>query len=245
MRSAELALASGYSVQQIRQLESRGVIPTAMRESNGYRSFASRHLRALLAYRDLASALGPLTARDAMRRIQQLPTSEAASLISGLAFDLEVERRQVRAARTALISIHEEADAETAFPGEPEPGADSMTITELSLALGVRASTLRHWESEELVKPDRVPSLSGRRPPLTARIYRRMAIRDARITSALRLGGYRIPEIREAVWALRNLDDTGWSLAALDERAEAVARRTLALFRAGSVLVDMIDSSHR
>ena len=31
-----------------------------------------------------------------------------------------------------------------------------MTITELAAALGVRASTLRFWEQEGLVSPDRV-----------------------------------------------------------------------------------------
>ena len=180
MRTSELAEASGYSVQQIRQLESRGVLPAAGRLANGYRSFSRLHLRALLAYRDLARAVDPVAAREV------------------------------------------------------------MTITELSRALGVPASTLRFWESAGLVFPDRVEARAG-----TARMYRDTAIRDARITSALRTGGYRIPEVREAIGALRELGDASRSLTALDERREAVARQTLALFRAGRVLVDLIDTDHR
>ena len=37
MRTAQLSRASGYSVQQVRDLERLGVIPPAAREQNGYR----------------------------------------------------------------------------------------------------------------------------------------------------------------------------------------------------------------
>lgn len=242
LRTAELAEASGYSVQQIRQLETRGVLPAADRRVNGYRSFSRLHLRALLAYRDLAQAAGPVVAREVMTTIQHLPLIDATARLSGLGHGLESERRQILEARAALISIRSEAVTEPAAT-EPEANAgseDSMTITELSHALGVPTSTLRFWESEGLVAPDRVEARAG-----SARIYRVTAIRDARITSALRTGGYRIPEVREAITALRELGDASGSLTALDERLETVARRTLALFRAGSVLVDLIDPDHR
>ena len=248
LRTAELADASGYSVQQIRQLETRGVLPAADRRANGYRSFSRLHLRALLAYRDLAQAVGPVVAREVMMTIQHLPLIDATARLSGLGHALEAERRQVLQARASLITIRSESATEPAA-AEPEaatvPAADaglgdSMTITELSQALGVPASTLRYWEAAGLVAPDRVEARAG-----TARIYRVTAIRDARITSALRMGGYRIPEVREAITALRELGDAARSLTALDERLETVARRTLALFRAGSVLVDLIDPGHR
>ncbi|MDN5587750.1 MAG: MerR family transcriptional regulator [Brevibacterium sp.] len=111
---------------------------------------------------------------------------------------------------------------------------ETMRTSELAEASGW------FWESAGLVSPDRVEARAG-----TARMYRDTAIRDARITSALRTGGYRIPEVREAIGALRELGDASRSLTALDERRKAVARRTLALFRAGSVLVDLIDTDHR
>lgn len=239
MRTSELASTSRYSVQQIRQLETRGVIPAAGRLSNGYRQFSPIHLRALRAYRDLANAVGPVVARDVMIKAWHLSVVEAAALFSGLGHALETERRQVVAARSALISIRAETEAETTTEtktgAEPEAD-DSMTITELSQALGAPASTLRFWESEGLVAPERVEARSG-----TARIYRATSIRDARITSALRTGGYRIPEIREALGALRELGDASRSLAALDARLETLARRTLDLFRACSVLADLIE----
>lgn len=243
MKTSDLADASGYSVQQIRQLETHGVIPAATRHPNGYRRFSPEHLSALLAYRELVSAVGAVLSREVMSEVQHLPLPESAALISGLGYSLEVERRQVLAARAAVIAIRTETETETetAAVSESRSAAlGSMTITELSQALDVPSSTLRFWESVGLVNPGRVEAQSQ-----TARIYRTMAIRDARITAALRKGGYRIPEVQEAIGALRELGDASRSLAALDERLEAVARRTLALFRAGSVLADMVDPSHR
>ncbi|ERK72261.1 transcriptional regulator, MerR family, partial [Leifsonia aquatica ATCC 14665] len=51
---AAVATASGYSRQQIRDLERLGVIPPAERAPNGYRSFDATHIRALRVYRGVA-----------------------------------------------------------------------------------------------------------------------------------------------------------------------------------------------
>lgn len=230
MTTAAVAAASGYSVQQVRDLEALGVLPAAARSPAGYRRFSPAHLHALRAYRDLAHAVGPVEARRTMRAIRRQPPDQAVASISGLHVRLNDEREQVLAARLALESIH----AEAATDAEPVD-EDSMTITELSQALGVRASTLRFWETAGLVAPDRVPTRAG-----TARRYPVAAIRDARITAALRAGGYRIPDVRAALTALRDLDDVSSSRAALDARLAAIAQRTRALLRAGALLAEII-----
>ena len=58
-----------------------------------------------------------------------------------------------------------------------------MSITELSAALGVRSSTLRFWEHQGQITPDREQALAARR-------YTPDAVRDARIVAALGAGGY-------------------------------------------------------
>ncbi|MFR9727863.1 MerR family transcriptional regulator [Saccharopolyspora sp. MS10] len=113
-----------------------------------------------------------------------------------------------------------------------------MSITELSQAIGVRASTLRFWEKVGLVAPDRVATPSG-----TSRRYSVTAIREARITAALRAGGYRIPDVHKAITAIRDLDDVSDSLTALDARLRSIAERTLALLRTGPLLAEIIESS--
>ncbi|MEV0251566.1 MerR family transcriptional regulator [Nocardia sp. NPDC050712] len=228
-----VATATGYSVQQIRDLERLGVIPTAMRAPNGYRQFGADHVRDLHAYRDLAEAVGPVEARHAMRAIRALPLAEAASLICALPARLEWERDQALAARAALRVI----EAEATTDAEPV-AADTMTITELSRALGLRASTLRFWEQAGLLTPDRVETRSG-----SARRYPLIAIRDARITTALRAAGYGIPEVRQAITAIRDLHDVGDSRTTLDNRLHTIARRQLALLRAAAVLAEIIRDS--
>lgn len=231
MTTAAVAAAAGYSAQQVRDLEALGVLPAAARSGNGYRRFSAAHLSALHAYRGLAYAVGPVEARRAMRAIRRQPPDQGAALICGFHARLNDERAQALAARLALESIRAEANIDA----EPVDG-DSMTITELSQALGVKASTLRFWEKVGLVEPERVgtPAGSARRYPLTA-------IREARITAALRAGGYRIPDVLTAITAVRDLDEVSGSLAALDARLAAIADRALALLRVGDLLAGIID----
>lgn len=231
MTTAAAASAVGYSVQQVRDLEARGVIAVAARSPSGYRRFSAEHIRSLRAYRDLAYAVGPVEARRAMRDIRLQPRDQAAALICEFHVRLNAEREQALSARHALESI----SAETTTDAKPVED-DSMTITELSQALGVRPSTLRFWEKVGLVAPDRVATRAG-----TARRYTLTAIREARITAALRAAGYRVPDVQKAITAIRDLADASDSLAALDARLDSIAQRTLALLRTGSLLAELIE----
>ncbi|MEV0855721.1 MerR family transcriptional regulator [Nocardia fluminea] len=233
MSTAAAGAEAGYSVQQVRDLEALGVIPVAPRSSSGYRRFSEEHVRHLRAYRHLANSAGPVVARRVMRDLRRLPRAQAVALISGLHAGLNAEREHALSARRALESINDEAVTD-AVPVDD----DSMTITELSQALGVRASTLRFWEKAGLVAPERVATPAG-----TARRYTLPAIREARVTSALRAGGYRIPEVQAAITAIRDLGDTSNSLTALDARLDSIAQRTLALLRAGALLAEIIETA--
>ncbi|GED98696.1 MerR family transcriptional regulator [Gordonia crocea] len=233
MTTATVAAAAGYSVQQVRDLEALGVVGPAARTGSGYRQFSPEHVRGLRAYRDLAHAVGPVDARRALRQIRRDPPDRAAALVGEFHSRLNREREQTLAARAALESISAEAATDA-----PPAAGDAMTITELSQALGVRASTLRFWESVGLVAPERVPTAAG-----TARRYPVRAIREARITAALRAGGYRIPEVMQAITAIRELPDVATSLAALDARLQAISQRALALLRAGALIAEIIEGA--
>ncbi|GAA0600936.1 MULTISPECIES: MerR family transcriptional regulator [Thermomonosporaceae] len=231
--TAALSAASGYSAQQIRDLEALGVIPRAPRAANGYRRFSRRHVRDLRAYRELATAVGPVRARHAMREIRALPPGEAAALVSSFHIALNRERDDALAAREALEMIRAEAAADAA----PAAG-DSMTITELAEALGVRASALRFWEKAGLVRPERVAARAG-----SARRYPLPAIREARITAVLRAAGYRVPDVQRTMAAVRRVHDLDDPLRTLDARVEAITHRTRALLRAGTDLAEIITDS--
>ena len=229
--TSSLAAASGYSVQQVRDLERLGVIPPANRQPNGYRRFGPVHLRALYAYRQLAIAVDPVNARVAMAEARLLPYDEAIARVIALHVDLARARDDTIAALRALDGIVEE-DRNAALPSP----SDAMSITELAAALGVRSSALRFWEQQGLVTPERTSRLG-------ARIYSVTAIRDARIVAALRAGGYRIPAVQAVIGSVRSLEP-GDARHALEERLRTIATRSDALLRAGTAIVDLISHQH-
>jgi DNA-binding transcriptional MerR regulator len=229
LRTAELARAAGYSDQQVRDLERLGVIPPAARSANGYRSYTGAHLVALRAYRALALAVGPVAARAALTELRTLPLSEAAAVVDELHAELARERERVRAARAGLAAIATDAS------GGGAPG-DAMSITELASALAVRSSTLRFWEAERLLRPDRVGSVA-------ARSYPPPQIVVARVVAALREGGAGIPAIRAVVDTLGEPSGVAAASAALDGRLRALAERSAMLLRASAALVELIESA--
>ena len=229
--TSRLAGDSGYSVQQIRDLEQCGVIPPAQRRLNGYRQFTSTHLTALRAYRHLAIAVGPVAARATMREIRDLPYDEAVARIVALHVDLANSRGDAIAALHALDSIVDESARDA-----PAAPGDTMSITELSTALGVRSSTLRFWEQEGLIAPER-------EEPRAVRRYPPDAIRDARIVTALRAGGYQIPAVKAVMTSLRALGNPSDARNALQARLQVIARRSSALLRAGTDLSDLLRSA--
>lgn len=229
LRTAQVSRASGYSAQQVRDLERLGVIPPASRASNRYRSYAPVHVHALRAYRALAAAIGPVEARAMLSRLWELSITEAAALISAVHVRLATERERLLRAQDALRAIQ----ADTVSPAaEPD---DAMTITELASALGVRTSTLRFWEKEGLVTPQRVTSLQ-------VRLYDPGSIRALRIVAALRGAGYRIPVIREMLTSLDDLEARDTTGRILQQRLDDLARRTVALLEAGADIARIITS---
>lgn len=154
-----------------------------------------------------------------------------ASAISAVHVRLARERDEALRAQRALRAIQ----GETNTP-EFEQESDAMTITQLAAALDVRPSTLRFWEQEGLVIPERVTSLRARR-------YGLSAIRAARIVAALRGAGYGIPAVRDIMVSLRQLDGLGETQHILQQRLDQIAARTVALLRAGADLAAVVTSA--
>nr|WP_251097013.1 MerR family transcriptional regulator [Streptomyces sp. Caat 7-52] len=113
-----------------------------------------------------------------------------------------------------------------------------MTITQLAGALGVRSSTLRFWEQEGLIAPQRVTSLRARR-------YGPSAVDDARIVTALRNAGYPVPAVREIMDGLHRLDGLEAAGHLLQRRLDEIAARTVSLLRAGADLAAVITSARQ
>lgn len=225
--TAAAARIVGYSTQQVRDLERLGVLPAAERTPNGYRRYQERHIIALRAYRALAAAVGPVPARQLMPTLLQGTLETAAERIDDLHALLARSRAQVREASRGLKAAL--TDSTNVFDDR-----DAMTISELSEALGVRSSALRHWEHEGLVNPDRISQSQTRR-------YSAQAITEARIVAALRSGGHRIPLISRVLEQLREHGLTAEAQALLAARLSDLNRRSVALLGASGDLHTLLS----
>ncbi|WP_410584387.1 MerR family transcriptional regulator [Amycolatopsis sp. lyj-108] len=215
MRTAEIARLAGCSVQQVRNLERDGVLPAATRTASGYRSYEEIHLRSALAYRALAAGVGPVEAKKIVRALHRDPLPDVLALLDAAHAGLDAERADLEEAREAVRVISRE-------PIEDVRGSDSMSVSELASALGVRPSTLRHWDAERLVIPGRDERGTRRYTP--------SQVRDARIVQQLRLAGYRVAPLRALMPELRRsrrLEDVA---AALSVRDAGITARSRALF---------------
>jgi DNA-binding transcriptional MerR regulator len=163
-----------------------------------------------------------------LTRLWVMSLDDAAAVIGALHVRLAREREQLLQAQQALRAI--QADA----PSPTSARDDAMSITELAQALGVRASTLRFWEKEGLVTPERVTSLR-------VRCYDSRSIQALRIVAALRGAGYRIPSIREVLASLRDIEGRDTTRQFLQQRLDDLARRTVALLEAGADVAHIIS----
>ncbi|WP_082310208.1 MerR family transcriptional regulator [Nonomuraea sp. SBT364] len=226
-RTVDVARRAGCSVQQVRNLERDGVLPPAARTASGYRVYGEIHLQSALAYRALAAGVGPVEAKKIVRAAHRFPATGVLALLDAAHARLDAERRELRQAQEAARKI-------SAEPIEGVRPSDSMTVSELAAALGVRPSTLRHWDAEGLVVPGRAPARGARR-------YTPAQVRDARIVHQLRLAGYRIAPLRALMPELRRArrwDDVATALAAREAGIEARSRALLGAAAALSALLD-------
>jgi DNA-binding transcriptional MerR regulator len=110
-----------------------------------------------------------------------------------------------------------------------------MSISELAGALGVRTSTLRHWDAEGLVVPARTSA--------AARTYSPSDVRDARVVHQLRRAGYRIGPLRALMPQLRRARRGEEVVAALTARDASITTCSRALLRAAAALGAVLDAA--
>lgn len=231
MRTADVARRVGCSVQHVRDLERDGVLPPAARTASGYRTYREVHLQSALAYRALAAGVGPVEAKTIVRAFHLCPTAQALALLDAAHARLDTERADLRQAKEAARTIAGE-------PIDDVRASDAMSISELADALGVRPSTLRHWDAQALVTPDRDPVRGTRR-------YTPAQVRDARIVHQLRRAGYRVTPLQALMPQLRRSRRSEDVASALAARDVSITTRSRALLDAAAALAAVLSLRER
>lgn len=137
LRPVDLARMAGVSTQLIRNYADAGILPPAPRTPSGYRTFGSRHRRALLTYGVLTRGYGPGTAQAIMQAVHAKDLGRALALVDAGHAALHEQRLSLKAASEALEALAGQAPDDSAVP------RSGLRIGEVAALLGVRTSALR------------------------------------------------------------------------------------------------------
>ncbi|QTR06224.1 MerR family transcriptional regulator [Saccharothrix algeriensis] len=188
MRPVDLAREHGLSAQAIRNYEEAGALPAAERGETGYRRYTPLHAQALRAFLALRGGHGHQPALEIMRATNRGDTESAYRLIDAAHVALLAERNTRAEVATALGGLSTTAPA----PVHGRP----LTVGELARRLGVHPATLRTWEAEGILRPERDPATGYRH-------YGPDCVRDAEIARQLRRGGYLLRQVAQFTGSLR------------------------------------------
>jgi DNA-binding transcriptional MerR regulator len=188
LRTRDLALAGGISVQQVRNYEANGLIPKAPRSPSGYRLYNKQHLAALETLKGLVRGYGWPRARAIMRALHQSDLPAALAAIDERHAEQAQKRLQVERTLLALRSL-------AAQPGLLQRGSyhsQPVRVGEAAKQMGVRISAVHFWEQQGLLRPERAPQSNYR-------LYDELQMRRLRVVALLRDSGYPFDVIRSVL----------------------------------------------
>jgi DNA-binding transcriptional MerR regulator len=176
------------SAQAIRNYDDAGILPPTERSETGYRRYTPLHAQALRAFLTLRGGHGHQQALEIMRATNRGDTEAAYRLIDGAHVALLAERDTRTEVATALSTLS--TTTPTPVHGRP------LTVGELARRLGVHPATLRSWEVEGILRPERDRATGYRH-------YGPDCVRDAEIARQLRRGGYLLSQVARFIESLR------------------------------------------
>ncbi|OMF33851.1 transcriptional regulator [Paenibacillus sp. FSL H8-0548] len=192
MKGIEIAKKLNISTSALRHYESWGLVPEIERASNGYRIYTKEHEAYFQCIRALIPGFGMDLVRTIMPLIIKREKLGILWKINKAQVNLHAEKETVLRA-IEMIDLIENAE----FPKYLSKSA--FTIGEVAKLANVSASSIRHWEKEGLIKPNRQKE-SG------FRIYFRTDIRKVLIIRTVQRVAYSLDIVREVLLGLDNND---------------------------------------
>lgn len=199
------------SAQAIRNYDDAGILPPTERSASGYRRYTPLHAQALRAFLALRGGHGHQRATEIMRAVHRGDTDSAYQLIDAAHVALRTERdtrTQVAAALGTLSTT-----TPTRIDGRP------LTVGELAHRLDVHPATLRTWETEGILHPERDRATGYRQ-------YGPDSVRDAEIARQLRRGGYLLHQVAQFIESLHEAGGADALSAFLDSWQHRLTTRS-------------------
>lgn len=211
------------SAQAIRNYDEAGILPPTERSETGYRRYTPLHAQALRAFLALRGGHGHQQAVEIMRATNRGDTESAYRLIDAAHVALLAERDTRTEVATALGALST-TTTPTPINGRP------LTVGELARRLGVHPATLRTWETEGILRPERGRATGYRE-------YGPDSVRDAEIARQLRRGGYLLRQVAQFIQSLREAGGADALSAFLDSWQHRLTTRSRNLL-AGAAQLD-------
>ncbi|MFD2329065.1 MerR family transcriptional regulator [Cohnella sp. GCM10020058] len=233
MKGSEIAKKLNISTSTLRHYEAWGIVPPVERAANGYRVYTKEHEVYFQCIRDLYAGFGMNLIREAMPRIVRGEILDALWLINKAQVRLHTEKETVQKT-VDMLGL-------TALSDLPAyRNKSSFTIGEVAEEANVSASSIRHWEKEGLIKPQR-------RQESRFRMYSPSDIRRVLVIRTVQRAVYSLDTVREV---LSKLDQHNIAQAkdiarkALEYIDHALARQMRGIASLQRLL-DMTDHKHR
>jgi DNA-binding transcriptional MerR regulator len=217
LRTIDLAQAGHISVQQVRNYEASGVIPSAERSPSGYRRYTQQHLIALKTARRLLAGYGWPRTRAIMQVVHRGDLAAALALIDERHAELAHKRIEVEQTLTALSALAAQSAPLATTPTTPMTHhAQRLRVGEAAQQVGVRVSALHFWEQQGLLHPARDQSSHYR-------LYDERQMRRLRVVVLLREAGYGFGVIQATLDELA-AGQPEKAIAAVEQRRAEIAR---------------------
>lgn len=188
MKGIEIAKKLNISTSALRHYESWGLIPKVERAKNGYRIYTKEHEAYFQCIRALNAGFGMDLVKRVMPLIINGKIHDALWLINKSQVDLYTEKETVK----KTVEILDSKDLTKLDDIKKQRDKDYFTIGEVAKEANVSASSIRHWEKEGLISPERHKE-SG------FRIYSPSDIRRIFIIRTVQRVAYSLDIVREVL----------------------------------------------
>ncbi|WP_019640263.1 MerR family transcriptional regulator [Paenibacillus fonticola] len=182
LKPIEIARKLDVGTSALRHYEAWGIVPPPQRGTNGYRIYTEEHEAYFKCIRAMYPGFGMALVRKVMPMLQQKKYTEALWEINRVQAELYQKKQQALQA----LEILKPDQMASFLASRKKPW---YTIGEVAKEIGVPATTLRHWEKEGLIAPDRDPESGYRR-------YHRDDIRRLLIIRTVQSSVYLLETVR-------------------------------------------------
>lgn len=183
LRPIDIAKKLDVGTSALRHYEEWGIVPKAIRKANGYRVYTEIHEAYFLCIRAMYPGFGMGTVRKVMPLLQENKFIEALWTVNEVQAEL-FERKQQALDAATILSPDNMQDFMT------KQQKKYYTIGEVEDELHVAATTLRHWEKEGLITPERNPENGYR-------LYTREDMRRVLIIKTVQSSVYLLATVRD------------------------------------------------